>query len=262
MSYISDIIHFVEDSTGHKLNRDEGLQYGEGDCTLQGATVAWMATPDAIQAAGEAGHQLLIAHESVFFPYDVLNAPDAPKQWREWKVNKQRIAALNQYDLSCLRLHGSVDEICIFDTFAELLDLGKPVFVDGLVKIYEILPCPLHALVQHVKERLGMKSLRIAGINNTDPIVSRIGLPWGGLGLFVNVGYQQQLIARECDVFIAGESDNYGFRFAVEAGVPMIETSHELSENPGLRRFTDMLQQAFPDVQFSFYENACIWRVV
>ena len=46
-----------------------------------------------------------------------------------------------------------------------------------------------------------------------------VGLPWGGLGLFVNVGYQQALVARDCDVFIAGESDNLGFRFAVESGV-------------------------------------------
>ena len=78
----------------------------------------------------------------------------------------------------------------------------------------------------------------------------RVGLPWGGLGLFVNVGYQQRLIEQGCDVFIAGESDNYGFRFAAECGIPMIETSHELSENDGLRRFAEMLSGGFPDVQF------------
>ncbi len=261
MATIADIVSFVEHSTGHKLNRDEGMQYGGSDFELQGATVAWMATPDAIEAAGAAGHQLLIAHESVYFPYDALNAPDAPQGWREWKVNKQRITDLNRYNLACLRLHGSVDEICIFDTFADLLDLGKPVYADGLVKVYEIPPCPLHALVQQVKARLGMKALRVATTGEIDPIVRRIGLPWGGLGLFVNVGYQQQLITQGCDVFIAGESDNYGFRFAVEAGIPMIETSHEISENPGLRRFTAMLQQAFPEVRFSFYENPCIWHM-
>jgi len=262
MRTISDIIHFVETKTGHRLNRDEGMQYGDSDRVLQGVTVAWMATPDAIQAAGEAGHQLLIAHESVYFPYDALNAENAPEDWREWKVNKHRIELLEQFSLSCLRLHGSVDEICIFDTFAERLNLGEAVYSDGLVKVYEITPCPLHVLVEWVKECMGMDHLRVADAGNMDRIVSRIGLPWGGLGLFVNVGYQQHLITQECDVFIAGESDNYGFRFAVEAGIPMIETSHELSENPGLRSFTSMLADTFPNVQFRFYENACIWRIV
>jgi hypothetical protein len=41
----------------------------------------------------------------------------------------------------------------------------------------------------------------------------------------------------------------------------MIETSHEVSENPGLRRLTKVLDEAFPEVQFGFYENECIWRM-
>ena len=72
-------------------------------------------------------------------------------------------------------------------------------------------------------------------------MVSRIGLPWGGLGLFVNVGYQQALVEQGCDLFIAGESDNYGFRFAQECGIPMIETSHEIlreSRSCSLHRHT------------------------
>jgi hypothetical protein len=57
----------------------------------------------------------------------------------------------------------------------------------------------------------------------------------------------------------AGETDNYGFRFAVESGIPLIETSHELSENPGIRRFTSLLAANFPEVAFAFYENQCTW---
>jgi putative NIF3 family GTP cyclohydrolase 1 type 2 len=62
-------------------------------------------------------------------------------------------------------------------------------------------------------------------------------------------------------VFIAGESDNYGFRFAEECGIPMIETSHEISENPGLRRFSGMLAKAFPQVEIRFYQNECVWQI-
>jgi putative NIF3 family GTP cyclohydrolase 1 type 2 len=80
--------------------------------------------------------------------------------------------------------------------------------------------------------------------------------------LFVNVGYQQALVEQNCDVFIAGESDNYGFRFAQECGIPMIETSHEISENNGLKRFAKILAQELPEVKINFYENKCVWRVL
>jgi putative NIF3 family GTP cyclohydrolase 1 type 2 len=108
---------------------------------------------------------------------------------------------------------------------------------------------------------MDMPYVRVAYCGDEDKMVSRIGLPCGGLGLFVNVGYQQSLVAKGCDAFIAGESDNYGFRFAVESGIPMIETSHEVSENPGLRRFVAMLSKAFPVVNFKFHENKCIWQI-
>jgi putative NIF3 family GTP cyclohydrolase 1 type 2 len=177
-------------------------------------------------------------------------------------VNRQRREALDTYGLSFLRIHGSADEVTIFDDFAALLALGDPVFSEGLTKVYEIAPCPLRTLIDRVKAQVGMDHVRVAAPGGFDRVVHRVGLPWGGLGLFVNVGYQQELIAQVCDVFIAGESDNYGFRFAAECGIPTIETSHEVSEIPGLRRFTQMLDAAFPDVAFVFYENARVWEVV
>lgn len=262
MVLVSDIIGYVESYTGHNLNRDEGIQFGESSRPITGATVTWMASPDAIQAAGEVGHELLIAHESVYYPYDVINSQNAPLEWKKWRVNRQRLELFEAYNLSCLRLHGSLDEICIFDIFASKLGLGKPVYIDGLVKVYEIEPCPLTSLIDTVKQKVGMEALRVAYPGDINQSVHRVGLPWGGLGLFVNVSYQQKLVELGCDVFIAGESDNYGFRFSVESGIPMIETSHEISENPGLAVFAEMLAESFPDVSFQFYENASIWRIV
>ena len=257
----SDIIKYVEKLTGHVLNKDEGVQHGDSKRDITKVTVTWIASPEAIHFAGKAGCELLIAHESLYYPYDVIIAENPPENWREWKVNKQKYTLLEQYNLSFLRIHCSLDEICIFDDFAELFNLGEPVVADGLVKVYEISPLPLHALVKKVKEQMNMTNLRVADAGDMNRIVSKVGLPWGGVGLYTNVAYQQQLIEHECDVFIAGESDNYGFRFAAESGIPMIETSHELSENPGIRNFTEILSRTFPNVQFSFYENECIWHI-
>ena len=50
-------------------------------------------------------------------------------------------------------------------------------------------------------------------------------------------------------------------RFALEAGIPLIETSHEVSETPGLRAFATDLARAFPHLPVTFHENALCWRV-
>jgi putative NIF3 family GTP cyclohydrolase 1 type 2 len=258
---INDIINKIEDISGHSLNSDEGIHHGESNKTVDGLTVCWMATPQAIRFAGEAGHNLLICHESLYYPYDVINSQDKPDGWENWQVNRQRKELLEKYDLSCLRIHGSADEISIFDIFAEDLGLGAPSFEDGFVKVFDIPQCSLGDLIERVKERMRMSYVRVSTVTGLDQKVSRVGLPWGGMGLFVNIGYQQSLLEQNCDVFIAGESDNYGFRFAKECGIPMIETSHEISENNGCRKFATILANEFSELKINFYENKCAWNV-
>ncbi len=97
MTRIEDIIHYVEKLSGHGLNGDEGVQHGDGDRKLSGVTISWMASPDAIQAAGEASHELLISHENLYYPYGVINSPSPPDDWEEWKVNEQRFSLLLEF---------------------------------------------------------------------------------------------------------------------------------------------------------------------
>jgi putative NIF3 family GTP cyclohydrolase 1 type 2 len=260
MTTVAEIIRHVEKLSGHPLNQDEGVHHGK-DRTVQRALVCWMATADAIQEAGKRGAELIICHESLYYPYNAANRTDNPAGWETWPTNKQRRDLLTQYNLTSLRVHGSADEICIFDDFVDVLGLGQPVYTNGLTKVCEIPECGLGELIERVKTRAGMAHLRVAlAGHDLDHKVHRIGLPWGGLGLFVNVGYQEKLIELGCDAFVAGESDSYGFRFCAELGIPMIETSHEDSENPGLRHFTDLLAAAFPEIVFSFHENRRAWE--
>ena len=255
------IIRYVEGLSGHPLNADEGVHHRTPEGTVSGVTVCWMATPAAIAAAGQSGDDLLLTHESLYFPYDVVIVKNPPVDWKEWRTNRQRRELLDKYKLSCLRVHGSLDEICIFDDFAALLGLGQPVYANQLVKVYEIETCSLESLVGLVKRKTHMAALRVSPVQDMEQMVRRVGLPWGGLGLYSNVAYQQRLIEQACDVLIAGESDNYGFRFSKECGIPMIETSHELSELPGLRHFVTVLGKAFPDLHVHLFEETCAWEM-
>lgn len=256
MATVGDIMGQVETWAGHELRGDEGVRHGSADATVTQAVVCWIASPGAIHDAGRRGAELLIGHEVL-----VIGGWHGDEEAaRAWAPNRQRIELLDSYGLNFLRIHGTADELTVFDDFAAMLELGPPVHEEGLTKVYEIPPRPLAALVESVKAQVGMAHVRVSGADDLSKVVHRVGLPWGGLGLFTNVGYQQRLLDLGCDVFIAGESDNYGFHFASECGVPMIETSHEISENPGLRRLTAMLGEAFPMVRFHFHEEPCVWQ--
>lgn len=250
----NDIVAYIQELSGHPLNRDEGIQHGSGSDPIGKALVTWMATAPALAQAGATSCQLVLCHESLYFPYDAAVRSDNPRGWEQWPTNRQRRELLERHNLVLLRAHGSLDEICIFDDFAALLNLGSPVEAEGYDKIYEITPQPLQQLVRSVASLMNLDAMRVTSPRGMGQIVHRVGLPWGGLGLFVNVSYQQQCIARQCDVLIGGESDSYGLHFANELGIPFIETGHEVSENPGLAHWVLMLEKRFPELEVVFYD--------
>jgi putative NIF3 family GTP cyclohydrolase 1 type 2 len=258
---VRDVIAAVERMAGHPLNRDEGLHHGRLDTAVERILACWMATPQALARAAELGAQLVIAHESLYYPYDAAVRSDNPPGWEAWPTNAQRRALLERHGLSLLRVHGSADEICIYDDFARRLGLGEAVAGEGLARVFAIAPCALGELVARVKAATGMAAVRVVAPRGLGQQVSRVGLPWGGMALFVNVGYLQRLVALGCDVLIAGESDNYGMRFGAELGIAMIETSHEVSENGGLQVFAERLAAEL-SLPVSCYPNPPIWRMV
>lgn len=259
---ILDIVRFIERLSTHPLNRDEGLQVGAPDAEVNGVLLCWMATRRALDRAAEAGADLVIGHESLYYPYDAVIRTDNPPDWQTWPVNQHRRSLLEKHRLAFLRVHGSMDQICIFDAFRKQLQLPAPAFGGSCyyVQRYDIEPRPLSQFVRHVKACVGMAHVRVAAPRGMDQPVSRIGLVWGGMGLFVNVAAQAELQKLGCDCLVAGETDDYGFRFSAEVGIPMIETSHEISENAGIESFGALLRERFPELPVTFYRNQCPWE--
>jgi len=51
-------------------------------------------------------------------------------------------------------------------------------------------------------------------------------------------------------------------RFAEDAGLALIETSHAACENIGLRRFAAMLREGCPGIKVVFHESGPGWRTL
>lgn len=245
---------------GGNLNFAEGLLFGDDSSPITGIQVCWMATVGAIEAAARGNANLIIAHEALFYPYPGIRTDAMPHDYMAWRTNRRRIEALSKNNISVVRIHSTMDRMCISDEFIRVLGLGEPKVVsEGFKNIYEIEPATIRCVLERVKKAVNMERVRITPCD-LDKVVRRIGVLFGGSALFVNVTGQQMLMRYNPDLFIAGESDCYGFLFATDAGVPMIETSHEVSENPGIGVFAERLRKKVP-VPVTYYENPRCWDV-
>lgn len=262
MPTVTQIIEWVEKQAGHRLHSDEGVTFGDTHRSIRRAAVCWTASPAHIAVAADSGAELLIHHESLCQPYPMDNR-QAVADLR-WPTNHQRLRLLSQHNLVALRIHGTIDELTIYNDFAAMLGLNNVVARGEHYheRVFEIPPTPLPTLIDQVKRTTGLPAVRATSIN-PQRLVRYVGMPWGGLGLFVNVGYQQKLLDLwpQIDVMIMGETDNYGFRFATELGIDVIETSHEVSEDAGLARFASQMSGAFENFTVQFLPTPCVWAM-
>ena len=103
-----------------------------------------------------------------------------------------------------------------------------------------------------------LDAMRVTGDLNKK--VSRVGLPWGGLGLSINACFISRMLDYGVDALIAGETDEYSMFAAADSGVALIETSHTLSENPGLSHFAKILKKEFPELKIIFFSCPRPWE--
>lgn len=249
-----EIVAYVETLAPPK-GGEEIFRWGNPATEVTGLLVAWMATVEAIEYAAANGCNFIISHESLHFPYSHINP--GLENYATWTTNRLRLTALSKHDITLYQCHTTADRFSIFGDAVSLLGLGKWDPAQGYTQVFDIEPVSLRELVGRVKAAMGMDTLRVSG--DLDAMVSRVGCPWGGVGLSLNVSFIEAVIAKGANGLIAGESDEYAMRYAADAGVPMIETSHAGSENPGLRRFADHLRDHFGRLKVLFYEVPPAW---
>ena len=249
-----EVITFLSDLVG-PLGQEEGLLFGDENENLSGMCICWTASPNAIEFAHSRNADFIICHEELFMPA----FKSADNSYLKWNINRKRVELLTKYNMKIMRLHCSLDKKCIFTTFAKQLGLTPKIdSVENFDRIFEIPEITVSNLLKQIKQTTGLKTLRIS-IKNPNRKVTKIGLPWGGMALFVNVTYIESLIAKGAEILIAGETDAYSIRASQEAGVDIIETSHEISENEGLNYFANELKNTYNKLPVCYYENSCCW---
>ncbi len=234
------------------LNADEGLLLGSPDTPVKGVLTSWMGTVEAMQKAAAEGCNLVVVHEMFYFHPWAISGGFQP-QHLTWRANRRRIETAERNSLHVFRLHGSLDLICIYDDFARALAIRDVKPNAGWDRVFPIDETTVAELVERVKRTFRLDRVRVTG--DISRRVRRAGLPWGGLALDSNLSYMQRCVELGADVLVAGEADEYGFTFAADADIPLIETGHFVSESIGMVNFAKRLKQDFPDLKTVGYQD-------
>ena len=242
-----------------ELNPEEGFLFGSGDGEVEGVLVSWMATVSAIRHAVENACNLIVCHEALTF-FDYFARFGATGR-EPWSADRPRLALLEENGISVLRAHSTVDPTHVVPEFVRAIGL-PPAIRKGDVWSYHELPrTTLRELVARVREGMHMRSLRVTG--DPEMRMTRVGTMVGGLGLDRHIDqWEKHLMPLRVEVIVAGETNDFAQRFAVDAGLALIETCHSSSEEPGLKKLSDDLLEAFPGLKVLFRREMVPWTLL
>lgn len=256
-----EILHQVGQGIGLPANEfpDGGFCAGGPEDEVKGILVTWLATPEALRHAADRGLNLVVCHEHLYWSenedpplYRSSGPYRQPLDWTGHPNNiKRKIIEDNR--LTVLQIHYGLDRLTIYDAFARIFGLEEVTAGEKYEKVFR-LPhkTRLGDLLDDVHEKLGLEIVRYVGDENR--MIEKVGNCWGGVGLFCNRYYTRRQIENGADAIICGELDEMAMFFAIESGVCLIETSHVLSENPGLKIFAEDLRQRARPVPVEFFK--------
>ncbi len=233
-----------------------GLLYGDPDAEVTGIATTWTPTVLVLQQAAAQGLNFVLTHEEPWFA-TARSSWFATMPQDERPHNIARKDIVDRHDMVICRCHSNWDgtEGGVADSIAQVLQLGEPVHRSHFVRMYALSPRTLAELADHTKARLGVPQVRVAG--DLARVVEKVGIAYGGLAQ--TFGYVDEFIMNGADAIICGEAIDYSIRAAIDADLGLIETSHVGSENPGMRRFAQLLAQRMPAMPVSFIDAGHPW---
>jgi putative NIF3 family GTP cyclohydrolase 1 type 2 len=254
---ITDLIKPIEEhiGCGYMLWPDGGYFNGNPSTPVKGVLLSWMVGLEAIKKAVEEQCNVIICHEPLFFnekyelpPYRWLT-PDSGNTEPEWHPNRKRKELLLQNKITVFQCHYGLDRFCMYQAFTDAIGLQDMIYDHGWESVFRLkkaMTVSRFALL--IKKRLNIAgSLRVAG--DTGSQVRKIASLWGGMGLNCNLYWLRRAIDNGADAAVCGEMDEFMMQFAEDAGFPIIETSHRLSEEYGISHYAELLRKKYNNLK-------------
>lgn len=244
VSQLDTLLHTLAEDSYY----EDVILHGSPDAPVGGVLVTWMASVGALARAGREGLDTVICHEPCVFVPDPSEASlVSDQQLSHWPANRRRLDLIAKHRLAVICCHRTLDAWCVPDVFyRDILGLGQPVLRKGVrgyhfVQVYEVPPTPARDLVTRFKQTLGLTTIR-AHLADPERPIRRLGIAWGGVGLYANFYTTAQVLAEGVDMMVGGETDETAAYFFTEAGVDFVELGHQRSEIDGIAQLVPWLQ--------------------
>jgi hypothetical protein len=161
----------------------------------------------------------------------------------------------------CHDLWDQMPEIGIPDSWARLLELGRPVAGDGFFRVFDMEGEKAGAIARRVAgavRPLGQEAVELLG--DAERPVSRLALGTGAITPFT----------RFVEAYGAGMAlcSDDGFTYWREGGtaldldIPVAVVNHAVSELPGMESLARHLQKRFPEIAMRYLPQRCMFTLV
>lgn len=226
------------------------VKLGDAAQDITGIVVTFLATCEVIEQAVQLGANLIITHEPTF--YNHRDTTDWLSHHPSYRAKRRLI---EESRIVIWRFHDYLHSLPPDSTVMGLLNAlnweanGSPEQPYGC----QIQPMTLLELAQWVKQRLGLRTVRVVG--DLTSLCERVALLPGFPPVEFQVG---SLGDAEVDVLITGEIHEWEtseyVRDAAHLGYKkgLIVIGHAASEEPGMRWIIPWLEERLPGVAIRF----------
>jgi putative NIF3 family GTP cyclohydrolase 1 type 2 len=226
------------------------LKTGDPGQQVQAVATTFLATAEVIQQAIERGINLIITHEPTFYGHR-----DETEWLQDDPVYEAKRHLIAEHQIAIWRFHDYLHTLQPDRTFTGLfkaLDWTNYVLPEQSF-VCRLPPRPLADLVQEIKSRLGVASVRVAG--DLQMTCETVGIMVGAIGGEMHIKTLGRL---GLDVLICGEIHEWEtseyVRDAIRLGHPraLIVIGHSVSEEDGMREIIPWLEERLPGLSITF----------
>ena len=229
-------------------NTVDKVRSGSADQQVTGIVTTMFPSIEVIEKTKSAGANFIIAHETPFY-----NNNDETEWLKDDDAYKYKVDLLNKYGIAIWRFHDNwhmhrPDGIAM----GNLLKLGWEKFYDPqnprLITLQQ--PMTLKSIVDLVKKRLGISTVRVVG--NLKEECKTIYLAFGYMDPRMQIPAIQKL---KPDLILSGETREWETVERIRDGLAMgqktslLVLSHSVSEEAGMEYLVKWLQPKVPGMK-------------
>lgn len=154
-----------------------------------------------------------------------------------------------------------MERIGIADAWGEYLGLEKSIAGSEYVRIHEIESQTALLIAQHVAfktKNFGQPAVQLIGPQ--DRLVSKIAIGTGAITPYLELVRQYEI-----DLAICTDDGIKYWRdgaFAIDMGIPIVVVNHPVSEEFGVYRLAEFIQNNFPDTPVHYIPQHCMYQLI